>query len=226
MMKWFLNWLEKTGRCKAYVDAFGTVIFLRYYLFGVEPDELEVDLETAVPRKLPNVWLHHIPQSDHGIDGGNYHTHPWANLSIVLSGGYEEHVPDRPPKWRGAGSIVPRRMKTPHFIGRAIPKTYSLFAHWFRKRGWGFEPAACASLCAKCAPLGDCYKAQRKFTYKDYQTAIGDKYMPYWIVYNDAGKKRLAKRRAAAERMGKTSMTAQEVEEFVQTKSRLATTGD
>jgi len=225
-MKWLLNWLEKTGRCKAYVDAFGGVIFLRYYLLGVEPDELDVDLGKAKPRRLPNIWLHHIPQSDHGIDGGNYHTHPWSNVSIVLSGGYDEHTPGNAPKWRGVGSIVPRSIKTPHFIGKAIPKTYSLFAHGFRKRNWGFEPSACASLCNKCTALGHCYKSQRKFTYKDYQSAIGDKYMPYWLVYDEAGKKRIARRQAASNRVGKTGLTAKEVEEFVQTKSRLATTGE
>ena len=224
MIKRFLRMLQKTGRCKAYVDAFGNVIFLRYYLLGVEPDELEVDLGLAKPRLFPNIWLHHIPQSDHGIDGGNYHTHPWSNLSIILSGGYEEHVPDKEPKWRRAGAIVFRSIKTPHFIGRAIPKTYSLFAHGFRKRGWGFEPSACSSLCDKCAPIGHCYKSQKKFSYKDYQAAIGDKYMPQWVVYDDFGKHKVARRRAAAKRAGKTGLTAKEVEEFVQTKSRIATT--
>ena len=42
-MQWFWKLLEKAGLCKAFVDPYGRVIVLRYHLFGIEPDEMDVD---------------------------------------------------------------------------------------------------------------------------------------------------------------------------------------
>ena len=77
------------------------------------------------PRKawrLPNIYLHNMQQSD---DDRALHDHPWDNMSIVLWGGYIEHVFERPPveglelprviqKRRRMGSIIRRKAEDAH----------------------------------------------------------------------------------------------------------------
>ncbi len=71
-----------------------------------------------IPRnRYFNIYLHQILRSD---DDRALHDHPWWNVSIILKGGYFEHMPaKRGPfkqtmKWRGAGSIVLRRARAAH----------------------------------------------------------------------------------------------------------------
>ena len=224
-MNWLLRWLERTGRCKALMDSFGNVFFVRYYLFGVEPDEADVDAGRAKARWLPNVWLHHILESDHGPDGGNYHTHPWSNLTILLSGGYMEHT-EKGAFWRKAGSVVRRDVTEPHYIGRTAPKTYSLFFHWFRRSGWGFRPKVCENLCGECQPKGRCDIESVHLKHNEYMKAFGEKNAPRWIVYDAYGKKRIKRRQRAAARAGVKSLNKQELEQYVQTKGRAALLGE
>ena len=223
-MKWLLKYLERAGRCKALMDAFGDVFFVRYYLLGVEPDEAYVDAGKVKARWLPNIWLHHIPQTDHGPDGGNYHTHPWSNLTVVLSGGYMEHT-ESGAVWRGAGSIVRRDVTEPHYIGKTAPKTYSLFFHWFRRSDWGFQPKVCKNLCGECEPKGRCDIQDIHLKHNEYMSAFGEKNAPSWVIYNDAGKVRINRRQRAAARVGLSSLNEKDLEKYVQTKSRLALIG-
>ena len=224
-MRWLLNWLERKGRCKALMDAFGNVFFVRYYLLGVEPDEADVDSGEAKARWLPNIWLHHIPQNDHGPDGGNYHTHPWSNLTIVLSGGYMEHT-ERGAFWRGAGSIVKRDITEPHYIGKTAPKTYSLFYRGFRRSDWGFQPKVCQNLCGKCEPKGRCDIQDIHLKHNEYMKAFGEKNAPRWIIFDDSGKLKIQRRKKAALRAGATSLSERDLETYVQTKAREALIGD
>lgn len=55
-------------------------------------------------RVLPNVYVHQILQSD---DDRALHDHPWWNVSIILSGGYYEVMPD---DWNPRGQVATRRM--------------------------------------------------------------------------------------------------------------------
>lgn len=109
-------------------------------------------------RRRPNIYLHHILASD---DDRALHDHPWDNLSIVLWGGYTEHLFAYPPregqplppvitKRRRPGSIVYRKAEQAHRLelnprwksellnnGRERP-CWSLFITWRKRREWGF----------------------------------------------------------------------------------------
>ena len=88
MIDKFLRYLEDTGRCKALVDTFGSVLVRRYFIFGVEPDETDVENGKAKPRWLPNLWIHKIEESEYGSDGQSFHVHPFITISYIVSGGY------------------------------------------------------------------------------------------------------------------------------------------
>lgn len=100
--------------------------------------------------RCPHVYLHNVKRSD---DDRALHDHPWANLSIVLLGGYYEHVPlhpvghaegwDRRERriWRGPGSIVWRRAYQAHrleIMKGAPHETWTLFLTGPKVREWGF----------------------------------------------------------------------------------------
>lgn len=118
------------------------------------------------PRKawrLPNIYLHNMQQSD---DDRALHDHPWDNLSIVLRGGYIEHVFERTPidgvelpriiqKRRRAGAIVFRRAELAHRLelhtdechprdrmlhrfGLKTRPCWTIFITWRKRREWGF----------------------------------------------------------------------------------------
>lgn len=114
-------------------------------------------------KRLPNIYLHQILRSD---DDRALHDHPWYNLSIILWGGYIEHVFERPPvegvelppviqKRRRFLSVVYRRADMAHRlelykdpnrwctldegIGYYYEKPcWSLFITWRKRRPWGF----------------------------------------------------------------------------------------
>lgn len=71
-----------------------------------------------------SIKLHKILRSDHDRD---LHTHPWRFKSIILRGGYYEHVPTRMPpvftpngdtitnyRWHGAGDVIEHDANDPH----------------------------------------------------------------------------------------------------------------
>ena len=94
-----------------------------------------------VVTRLPCVYVHEVLRSD---DDRALHDHPWANLSVILAGGYLEHtiraggVHVRTE--RTAGDIVFRRAKAAHRL-EMIPDMlcYTLFITGFRVRTWGFH---------------------------------------------------------------------------------------
>lgn len=91
----------------------------------------------VIPRnRWFNIYLHEIRHSD---DDRALHDHPWLNLSIVLKGGYLEHMPGGRRAVRGPGSFVFRRPKALHrleTIGNLT--TWTLFITGPRVREWGF----------------------------------------------------------------------------------------
>lgn len=87
------------------------------------------------------VYLHRFWASDQeGV-----HCHPWANLSLVLTGGYFEVGHDGISRWRRPGAVRFRQAEVLHRVV-AAPGTegriWTLFFHGRRVRKWGFMRAA------------------------------------------------------------------------------------
>lgn len=98
---------------------------------------------------LENLYLHKILRGD---DDRALHDHPWWNISLILRGGYWEHMPvnrvlyaarlDMRTRrvWRGPGRIVLRRADDAHRL--ELPEggkpCWSLFLTGQKSREWGF----------------------------------------------------------------------------------------
>lgn len=110
-----------------------------------------------------NIYLHNAVDSD---DDRALHCHPWHNISIILRGGYIEHVFAYPPvngqplppviqKKRRAGHIIFRRAELAHrlelypvpghmdvkkikWTPPRLKPCWSLFITWPKSREWGF----------------------------------------------------------------------------------------
>lgn len=116
----------------------GTRYLLRWYLYrGVGPAG-----STGEGRAL---YLHGF----HGSDVGRLHDHPWRSISLVLCGGYIEHVPADPRAPSGPtralrrrpGDVIVRRPRDPHRVELCAEEprpVISLFAVGRRRRRWGF----------------------------------------------------------------------------------------
>lgn len=104
----------------------------------------------VIPRNpLFNIYLHRFLRDD---EDRALHDHPWVSCSIVLEGGYWEHLSASVRCWRAPGSIHPRRAKAAHRISlerdyhgagsraeeRRRPAT-TLFLTGPRIRRWGFH---------------------------------------------------------------------------------------
>jgi hypothetical protein len=90
-----------------------------------------------IPRNpVFNVYVHHFFRSD---DDRALHDHPWINLSVLLKGSYDEHVPGG-IKRRRAGSLIARGARGRHRIalidGQGV---WTLFLTGPRTRKWGFH---------------------------------------------------------------------------------------
>lgn len=82
---------------------------------------------------IENIYLHRFVRSD----PEDLHDHPWANASILLSGGYTEHGGHG--FWvRHPGDIVIRGAEVRHAIIEVDPGTISLFITGPKVRDWGF----------------------------------------------------------------------------------------
>jgi hypothetical protein len=99
----------------------------------------------VIPRnRWFNIYLHKMLRDD---DDRALHDHPWANVSVILQGGYVEHLPNR-TKRRRPGSVVFRRAATPHRLSLlkanpadrdyAMRPSWSLFITGPVVRSWGF----------------------------------------------------------------------------------------
>lgn len=87
-----------------------------------------------------NIYLHHMQRSD---DDRALHDHPWWNLSVILKGGYREHMPlpngQTFYKIRRPGQLVFRRPEAAHRIELIDGEpSWSLFITGPRVRQWGF----------------------------------------------------------------------------------------
>lgn len=96
----------------------------------------------VIPRnRFLNVYLHRFLRSD---DDRALHDHPWWSCSIILSGGYFEHLADGTKRWRPRGTVKFRGARSAHRIELPanMPKGYqviTLFITGPKFREWGFH---------------------------------------------------------------------------------------
>ena len=221
MIKKFLNYLEDHGKCKALVDTFGNVLVRRYFVFGVEPDEEDVESGKAKYRRLPNLLIHRIEESECGADGQAFHVHPYNTVSYIVSGGYIEHFEGMEGIQRKKGDFIFRSSKLAHYIGKTDKNTMSLFFHGFRKKPtWTMKPSACYSVCDFCNTNNnnECMKTTINLTWKQYTDKLRFNEVPRWVVYNDAGKKKISRRQRASKKLGihAKKFTVHEVQKLFQ----------
>ena len=88
-----------------------------------------------------NIYLHHILRSD---DDRALHDHPFANLSVILTGGYTEILPTKGATTlkvrRISGEMVFRWPASAHRLSIEDPRycAWTLFITGPRVREWGF----------------------------------------------------------------------------------------
>lgn len=86
-----------------------------------------------------SVCLHHFMRSDDDY----CHTHPWPYITIILGGGYWEHLPGSGRVWRAPGSILIRSAQSAHMVEMdpKRPPVWTLFIMGPRTcpHDWGFR---------------------------------------------------------------------------------------
>lgn len=119
-------------------------------------------IRRAINTPLFGIKLHHILLSDEDRD---CHDHPWSFLSIILWGGYWEHMPveqawhrcrttlyaggyevvgeghsETARKWFGPGSVLWRPLPSTHRLELPAGRTaWSLVLTGPKRREWGFH---------------------------------------------------------------------------------------
>ena len=90
----------------------------------------------VVPRnRLCNVYLHQFLRSD---DDRALHTHPWANLSVLLRGSYREHTPDGAFDLKAGDWKFRRSGNMAHRIELTHGTCWTLFLTGPKYQEWGF----------------------------------------------------------------------------------------
>lgn len=127
--------MEKLGRYRLIPDRrTGQDYMHRYYLFLKDRKWFPF-----------NITLHKIVKSDDPI----FHDHPWPYITIIIKGGYWEHIPlfnDKGAKfaefqiWRGPGSIIKRSANEFHWLelDENVGPATTLFIMGPQQREWGF----------------------------------------------------------------------------------------
>jgi len=138
----FLKLLDKIGRKRTIYDRDGKIPYLdRYYVFLKDRNSFPF-----------NITLHKVMVSDEPV----LHDHPWGYATLILKGGYWEHIPltnqttggviGSTRVWRGPGHFRIRSADDLHWLelekdeeGNEIP-CWSLFFMGKKKKEWGFLP--------------------------------------------------------------------------------------
>lgn len=119
----FIAWLASRGSCREIHrlhEGSDELYLMRYHIFRC---------------RWLNIYLHNFFLSDEE----DLHCHPWANISILLRGGFIEHHHDHKVTTRVAGDVWWRSARELHRIQVISPSTtWSLFIHGRRTREWGF----------------------------------------------------------------------------------------
>ena len=90
-----------------------------------------------------NVYVHLQVASD---PERPLHDHPWDNMSVIISGGYIEHLQTMPPSGRTyvyrrtAGNVIVRSAYAAHrlLLPDDVPYTLTLFSTGPKVREWGY----------------------------------------------------------------------------------------
>ena len=134
-MNWFHKIMDKLGRYRLIPDRrTGRDYMHRYYIFLKDRKWFPF-----------NVTLHKILISDDPI----FHDHPWPYMTIILKGGYWEHIPvfntqgkmiAQFQRWHGPGSVIVRGAKDYHWLelDENVGPTTTLFFMGPQQRDWGF----------------------------------------------------------------------------------------
>ena len=134
------NCMDKMGRYRIINDRQDKEPYLeRYYLFLKDRGSFPF-----------NIFLHKFLKSD----PDDLHDHPWPYCTIILWGGYWEHIPSKvnldgtiaatEGKWYGAGSIrfasstQRHRIELDKSLIAKNKSTWTLFIPGPKKRDWGF----------------------------------------------------------------------------------------
>ena len=137
------------GRKRIIYDRDGTTPYMHrwHLLFKDKVDNF------SKGRKVPfNAYLHKIVLSDEPV----FHDHPWDYFTVILKGGYWEHIPlfndttggvvGSTRVWRGPGHFRYRRPDDLHWLelnkdknGKEVP-CWSLFFMGTKQKEWGFMP--------------------------------------------------------------------------------------
>lgn len=103
-----------------------------------EPERPYMRRWFVVPRNaFANLYLHEILRSD---DDRALHDHPWPSRSLIISGGYFEHLPGDVRVWRAPGWTGERTAEQPHRL--EVPdgaRAVTLFFTGAKTRDWGFH---------------------------------------------------------------------------------------
>ena len=126
MFQKILNWYESLGLKEVVRDIeTDQPVMIKWMLLGIKE-----------PRKwFPfNIVIHNIPDND--LED-HKHNHPWPFVSIILKGGYWEHL-DSGRYWRKPGKILFRSHKTRHRIefDPSKPNVYTLYIMGPRLQDW------------------------------------------------------------------------------------------
>jgi hypothetical protein len=133
LLKTWISMMDHLGRRRIIMDREGDEPYLeRYYLFLPDRDE-----------NFPfNIFIHKFLKGD----SDNLHDHPWGFFTLILSGGYWEHVYTDEAKsktkrvWRAPGYWQKVEAEHIHRIELKEGNTpcWTLFIPFKRERVWGF----------------------------------------------------------------------------------------
>ena len=131
---WLLKILEKLGRKRIVLDRINNEPYLeRYYLFLKDRKHFPF-----------NVFLHKFLKSD----PDEVHDHPWPYATLILKGGYYEHIPNFNPAgalvghtryWRGPGHFRICSANSYHRVElKEGTDCWTMFMPGPQHREWGF----------------------------------------------------------------------------------------
>lgn len=108
------------GRSDVY---FGASLYMRRWRLG--------------PKTWPGLRVHHIVRGDADRE---LHDHPFTFVSLILWGGYWEHLLDGSRTWHGPGSVLVRSAEVLHRLELPRPSWTFVIRGPIRRR-WGFLTA-------------------------------------------------------------------------------------